>query len=67
LLNSVFLLGTYLSTHVQYASIGRIDLSKKAKKAEGLEQHKKIQREKDQKRKARKQVALPSKHAGKKK
>jgi hypothetical protein len=44
-----------------------IILSKKAKKTEGLEQHKKLQREKDQKRKARKQVALPSKHAGKKK
>jgi hypothetical protein len=42
-------------------------LSKKAKKAEGLEHHKKLQREKDQKRKARKQVALPAKHQGKKK
>jgi hypothetical protein len=40
-------------------------LSKKAKKTEGLEQHKKLQREKDQKRKARKQVSLPSKHSGK--
>jgi hypothetical protein len=40
-------------------------LSKKAKKAEGLEQHKKILREKEQKRKARKQVALPAKHAAK--
>lgn len=40
-------------------------LSKKAKKAEGLEQHKKLQREKDEKRKARKQVALPAKHQGK--
>jgi hypothetical protein len=39
------------------------DLSRKAKKAEGLEQHKKLQREKDQKRKDRKQVSLPSKHA----
>jgi hypothetical protein len=28
-----------------------INLSRKAKKAEGLEQHKKLQREKDQKRK----------------
>jgi len=37
-------------------------LSKRAKKAEGLEHHKKLQREKDQKRKARKQVALPAKH-----
>jgi hypothetical protein len=42
-----------------------MNLSKKAKKAEGLEKHKQIQREKDQKRKERKQVALPSKHAGK--
>jgi hypothetical protein len=40
-------------------------LSKRAKKAEGLEQHKKLQREKDEKRKQRKQVALPAKHAGK--
>lgn len=38
-------------------------LSRKEKKAEGLEQHKKLQREKDQKRKQRKQVALPAKHA----
>jgi hypothetical protein len=38
-------------------------LSKKAKKAEGLEQHKKLQREKDEKRKAKKQVSLPAKHA----
>jgi hypothetical protein len=41
------------------------DLSKKAKKAEGLEQHKKLQREKDQKRKLRKNVSLPAKHAKK--
>jgi hypothetical protein len=40
-------------------------LSKKAKKAEGLEQHKKLQREKDEKRKAKKQVSLPAKHAAK--
>jgi hypothetical protein len=40
-------------------------LSKKAKKAEGLEQHKKIMREKEQKRKEKKQVALPAKHASK--
>ena len=39
-----------------------IYLSKKAKKAEGLEHHKQLQREKDQKRKDRKQVALPAKH-----
>ena len=38
-------------------------LSKKAKKAEGLEQHKKLQREKNEKRKAKKQVSLPAKHA----
>jgi hypothetical protein len=40
-------------------------LSKKAKKAEGLEQHKKLQREKDMKRKEKKQVSLPAKHAAK--
>jgi hypothetical protein len=40
-------------------------LSKKAKKAEGLEKHKQLMREKDQKRKEKKQVTLPSKHIGK--
>jgi hypothetical protein len=40
-------------------------LSKKAKKAEGLEHHKQLQREKDQKRKDRKQVSLPAKLANK--
>jgi hypothetical protein len=40
-------------------------LSKRAKKAEGLEHHKKLQREKDQKRKEKKQVSLPAKHAAK--
>jgi hypothetical protein len=39
-----------------------IDLSRKAKKAQGLEQHKKLQREKDLKRKQKKQVSLPAKH-----
>ncbi|MGD0995296.1 MAG: hypothetical protein ABR909_07210 [Candidatus Bathyarchaeia archaeon] len=38
-------------------------MSRKAKKAEGLEQHKKLQREKDMKRKEKKQVSLPAKHA----
>jgi len=38
-------------------------LSRKAKKSEGLEQHKKLQREKDMKRKEKKQVSLPTKHA----
>jgi hypothetical protein len=38
-------------------------LSRKEKKTAGLEQHKKIQREKDQKRKEKKQVSLPAKHA----
>jgi hypothetical protein len=37
-------------------------LSRKDKKAQGLEQHKKLQREKDMKRKQKKQVALPAKH-----
>jgi hypothetical protein len=40
-------------------------LSKKAKKAEGLEKHKQMLREKEQKRKERKQVSLPAKHAAK--
>jgi hypothetical protein len=52
-----------LSAHVLLLQTKvEIILSKKAKKADGLEQHKKIQREKEQKRKERKQVALPSKH-----
>jgi hypothetical protein len=55
----------YLSTDVFYCWIRLKDLSKKAKKAEGLEQHKKMVREKEQKRKERKQVALPAKHQGK--
>jgi len=37
-------------------------LSRREKKAAGLEQHKKLQREKDQKRKQKKQVSLPAKH-----
>ena len=37
-------------------------LSRKAKKAQGLEQHKKLQREKDLKRKQKRQVSLPAKH-----
>jgi len=40
-----------------------INLSRKAKKAEGFEQHKKLQREKDQERKQKKQVSLPAKHS----
>jgi hypothetical protein len=38
-------------------------LSRREKKAAGLEQHKKSQREKDQKRKEKKQVSLPAKHS----
>jgi len=38
-------------------------LSKRAKKAEGLEQHKKLEREKEQKRKEKRQVSLPAKHS----
>jgi len=38
-------------------------LSRRKKKAEGLEQHKKLQREKDLKRKQKKQVSLPAKHS----
>jgi hypothetical protein len=38
-------------------------LSKKTKKNEGLEQHKKLVREKEMKRKERRQVSLPAKHA----
>jgi hypothetical protein len=39
------------------------NLSKRAKKAQGLEQHKKLEREKAQKRKEKKEVSLPAKHA----
>jgi len=38
-------------------------LSKREKKATGLEQHRKLQREKNQKRKEKKQVSLPAKHS----
>jgi len=37
-------------------------LSRREKKATGLEQHKKLQREKDQKRKQKKQVPLPARN-----
>lgn len=48
---------------VSIAFQGELILSRKEKKSAGLEQHKKLQREKDQKRKDRKQVSLPAKHA----
>jgi hypothetical protein len=38
-------------------------LSRREKKAAGLEQHKKLQREKYQERKQKKQVSLPAKHS----
>jgi hypothetical protein len=38
-------------------------LSRREKKAAGLEQHKKSQREKELKRKGKKQVSLPAKHS----
>jgi hypothetical protein len=38
-------------------------LSRREKKAAGLEQHKKLQREKELKRKQKKQVSLPAKHS----
>ena len=38
-------------------------LSRRDKKAKGLEQHKKLQREKDLKRKQKRQVSLPAKHS----
>ena len=37
-------------------------LSRREKKAAGLEQHKKLQREKELKRKQKKQVSLPARH-----
>jgi hypothetical protein len=58
--------GSFLSALVPYCTLKDVNiLSKKAKKAEGLEHHKQLQREKDQKRKDRKQVSLPSKLANK--
>jgi hypothetical protein len=48
---------------VSIACQGEKIMSRKEKKAAGLEQHKKLQREKDQKRKEKKQVSLPAKHA----
>jgi hypothetical protein len=38
-------------------------LSRREKKAAGLEQHKKLQREKDLKRKQKRQMSLPAKHS----
>lgn len=38
-------------------------MSRREKKAAGLEKHKQLQREKDQKRKERKKVSLPTKHS----
>jgi hypothetical protein len=55
----------FLSVYVSFMLPRLNYLSKKAKKAEGLEKHKQLQREKDAKRKERKQVSLPSKHAAK--
>jgi hypothetical protein len=37
-------------------------MSRREKKAAGLEQHRKLQREKEQKRKQKKKVSLPTKH-----
>jgi hypothetical protein len=37
-------------------------LSRRDKKAQGLEQHKKLMREKEEKRKLKRQVSLPAKH-----
>jgi hypothetical protein len=42
-------------------------LSRREKKAAGLEQHKKLQREKELKRKQKKQVSLPARHLKEKK
>jgi hypothetical protein len=39
------------------------NMSRRDKKAAGLEQHKKLQREKEMKRKEKKQVSLPAKHS----
>ena len=55
-------MGKLLSAPVFLLLPRLIDLSRREKKAQGLEQHKKLQREKDEKRKQRKQVSLPSKH-----
>jgi len=60
-----FYKGTFLSGLFHISVKDVYILSRKAKKAEGLEQHKKLQREKDEKRKQRKQVSLPSKLANK--
>jgi hypothetical protein len=38
-------------------------LSRREKKAAGLKQHKELQREKELKRKQKKQVSLPARHA----
>jgi len=38
-------------------------MSRREKKAAGLEQHKKLQREKEIKRKQKRQTSLPAKHS----
>jgi hypothetical protein len=38
-------------------------LSRREKKAAGLEQHKKLEREKELKRKQKRQISLPAKHS----
>lgn len=52
-----------MSVSVFYCLLRLNNLSKRAKKAQGLEQHKKLEREKAQKRKEKKEVSLPAKHA----
>jgi len=42
-------------------------MSRREKKAAGLEQHKKLQREKDLKRKQKRQVSLPANYSKSKK
>ena len=54
--------GRFLSVFVVSWLLRCNCLSRKEKKAQGLEQHKKLQREKEEKRKLKRQVSLPAKH-----
>ena len=54
--------GRFLSAMLVIRCKGDIVLSRKDKKAAGLEQHKKLMREKEQKRKQKREVSLPTKH-----
>jgi len=54
--------GRFLSAMLILWCKGAVVLSRRDKKAAGLEQHKKLMREKEMKRKQKREVSLPTKH-----